>query len=57
MEQINLKSAVNLRSTAASDLTQAAELESDITQALSLQSTITPSLVLGSTIDVEEAGA
>ena len=56
MEQINLKSAVNLRATAASTLTQAAGFESAITQAINLQSTITPSLVLGSIIDVEEAG-
>lgn len=54
MEQINLKSVVNLRSTAASTLTQAAGFESTITQALNLQSTITPSLVLGSIIEAGE---
>ena len=56
MEQVNLKSTVNLRSTETSTLTQAAGVESTITRALNLQSTITPSLVLGSIIDVEEAG-
>ena len=55
MEQINLKSAVNLRSTAASTLTQAAGFESAITQALNQTSTITPSLVLGSIIEAGEA--
>ena len=54
MEQINLKSAVNLRSTAASTLTQVAGFESTIMQTLTQASTITPSLVLGSIIEAGE---